>query len=169
MIQNLISSMLIEEIFSPANMFIMAIAIFWMIIASIEDFKKREVENWWNFSLIIFILVFKIFLSIETGDYRYFFGGIIGLFIGLGLCNLFYYGRMFAGGDAKLLIALGVILPMSLNWKDNLLILGSFLILLLALGAIYGLVYCLFITLLNLNNFKKEFKKQIKNNKSVYY
>ena len=97
------------EIFSPVNLFLIVIAVIWIVFAVIQDFRKREVANWWNFSLIAFVFAYRAFLSLNSGDYRYFLWGLIGFVAGFILANAFYYARMFAGGDAKLLMALGTI------------------------------------------------------------
>jgi Flp pilus assembly protein protease CpaA len=157
-------------VFSPENIFMLAVGFFWLLISSIQDFKHREVENWWNFSLIVFILAFRAFLSIEKMDYFYILWGLIGLAGGFFIANLFYYSRLFAGGDAKLLMALGTILPLSFSWKINLEILAVFLLLLMIAGAIYGIIFSLFLVFLNLKGFRKEFHNQLQKNKtSIFY
>jgi Flp pilus assembly protein protease CpaA len=148
------------EVFSTPAMVIIFAAIFWMIISSIQDFKRREVENWWNYSLIVFILAFRAFFSIESNNYFYFLWGIIGLGAGFILANLFYYARMFAGGDAKLLMALGAIIPLTLNWQANIFLLVAFILLFLVCGSVYGIFYSLFLVIKNFSKFKKEFLKQ---------
>ena len=153
MIKELVSLYLNENLFISANLFILSLAVMWLIVASILDFRKREVENWWSFSLIIFVFAFRAFLSIESSNYLYLVWGLIGLIVGFGLCNLFYYGRMFGGGDAKFLMALGTILPLSLDWKVNLFIFVLFILALLFSGAIYGLVYCVVLTFMNFRKF----------------
>jgi Flp pilus assembly protein protease CpaA len=145
------------DIFSHANLFLMVIAIVWMFFAVIQDFRKREVANWWNFSLIAFVLAYRAFLSVNTGDYRYFLWGLVGFAAGFILANAFYYARMFAGGDAKLLMALGTILPLSLSWRINLEILFWFTVLFLLAGAIYGLIYSISLSIIHFNKFKKRF------------
>lgn len=157
----------LNDLFSPINLFLISVAIFWMFVSSIQDFKHREVENWWNFSLIILVLAFRAFLSIEKSNYMYFLWGLIGLAVGFILANIFYYARMFAGGDAKLLMALGVVLPLSLSWQINLTLLILFLTFFLLAGSLYGLVYSLFLTFANFNKFIKEFSKQFKKNKPL--
>lgn len=149
-------------IFSVANLFLIGIGLVWMIIASIQDIRKREVENWWNFSLIIIVLAFRAFLSVETLNYWYFLWGLIGLLGGFILANLFYYGRLFAGGDAKLLMALGTILPLSLDWNINLQILVLFLLAFLFAGSIYGMLYSLGMMFAHFKNFRIEFSRQFK-------
>ena len=64
------------------NVVLLCIGLFWLIFASVQDFYHREVENWWTFSLIIFVLAFRLFFSIETVDYWFFLWGVIGLAIG---------------------------------------------------------------------------------------
>jgi Flp pilus assembly protein protease CpaA len=145
------------EIFSAENWFLIAIAVFWMIVASIQDIRKREVENWWNFSLIVFVLAFRAFVAVENHNPWYFGWGVLGLIAGFILANAFYYGRVFAGGDAKLMMALGAILPFSSSWQTNLEILVLFLILFLTFGSLYGIAYSFGLALMNFKGFKKEF------------
>jgi Flp pilus assembly protein protease CpaA len=156
-------------LFSRENIVLMGIAIFWMIISSIQDFKRREVENWWNYSLIVIALVFRVFVSVSTWDYRYFVWGLVGLVGGFIIANAFYYSRLFAGGDAKLLMALGTILPFSFSWNVNLVILLFYILCLLFAGAIYGVVYSLFIIFFNYSKFKKEFFKVFRKFRKIVY
>jgi len=160
-------TLLKESLFTSENMFLIAMALVWMIVAVIQDFKHREVENWWSFSLIVTALVYRAFVSINNLDYRYFMWGLIGLGVGFILCNAFYYGRVFAGGDAKLLMALGVIIPFSLNWQYNLIFVMAFLIFMLFAGAVYGFIYSVVLTFMNLREFKHEFFKQFKKYKKL--
>ena len=90
--------------------FLLGIGLIWIIFASVTDLKKREVPNWLSFSLIIFALGFRLFYGIFE-SWNFFLQGIIGLGIFFVLGNLFYYLKLFAGGDAKLMIALGSVLP----------------------------------------------------------
>jgi len=135
----------------------------------VQDFRKREVANWWNFSLIVFVLAFRASVSISQLDYWYFLWGLIGLGAGFVLAELFYYSRLFAGGDAKLLMALGTILPLSFYWKDNVNILLIFLLMFLFAGAVYGFVYSLLLSAFNFGKFKKEFVNQFLKYKNINY
>jgi Flp pilus assembly protein protease CpaA len=145
----------------------MGIAIIWMFFAVIQDFRKREVANWWNFSLIVFVLAYRAFLSVNSGNYMCLLWGLIGFTGGFILANAFYYARMFAGGDAKLLMALGTILPLSSSWMINLEILFWFIILFLITGAIYGLVYSIILSITNFNKFKKIFCEYVKKYRKI--
>jgi Flp pilus assembly protein protease CpaA len=158
-----------SEIFSPGNLFLMIIAVVWMIFAVIQDFRKREVANWWNFSLIVFVLAYRAFLSVNSGIYSYFLWGLTGLAVGFVLANAFYYARMFAGGDAKLLMAIGTVLPLSLSWKINSEILFWFIVLFLFTGAIYGLIYSIVLSIIHFSKFKKSFCEYVKKYKQFLF
>jgi len=151
-------------------MFLFALALIWIFFASVQDLKEREVANWLNFSLIIFALGFRFFYSLFSIEgFWFFYQGLIGLGIFFIIGNLFYYTRLFAGGDAKLMIALGTILPISRNFLDNFNIFILFLAIFLFVGAVYGFLWSLVLTFKNFKNFKKEFgKKLLKLRKIVY-
>jgi len=150
--------------------FLICLALIWIIFASIQDLKQREVANWLNFSLIIFAIGFRFYYSLfNANSFAFFYQGLIGFGIFFILGNLFYYGRMFAGGDAKLMISLGAILPLSSEISVNIKIFTSFLILFLAVGAFYGLFWSMIMGIKNFKKLKKEFSKKLKQNKKSTY
>src|SRR3989338_6840080 len=100
--------------------FLATLALIFILFAVVADFKYRIVPNWLNFSLIIFAFAFRFFYSLFNSDFNFFYQGLIGFGIFFALGNALYYGRMFAGGDAKLMMALGVIIPFSDNLVSNL-------------------------------------------------
>ena len=144
-------------------------ALIWLIFASVQDLRTRMVSNWISFSLIIFVLGFRFFYSLFNENFAFFYQGLIGLGIFFVLGNLLYYGRMFAGGDAKLMIALGTILPFSETLLMNIKIFILFFILFLFVGAFYGLAWSIFLSFKNFKVFKKEFSKQLNKNKKIIY
>jgi len=149
------------------NYFLIVLALVWIVIAIVQDFRKREVANWLNFSLIAIALSYRAFLSIFFWNHLYFINGLIGFAVFFGLANLFYYSRVFAGGDAKLLMGLGAVLPFSFFFYENLQIFLYFIILLMFAGSIYGLLYSIVLSYGNRQAFSKEFLKQFKNNKRL--
>lgn len=149
--------------------FLSVLAIIWIVFATVQDLKKREIANWLNFSLVIFALGFRFFYSLfHSGNFGFFYQGLIGLLIFFILGNLLYYGRLFAGGDAKLMIALGTVLPFSETFSVNLKLFGSFLFIFLFIGAVYSLAVSLAFSLNNFRKFRKEFRKQLRENKNIY-
>lgn len=148
--------------------FLAVLGIIWIFFAVVQDLKTREIANWLNFSLIIFALGFRFFYSLFIGEFGFFYQGIYGLGIFFIIGNLFYYGRIFAGGDAKLMIALGAVLPFKDNLYENLNFLLIFLAIFLFVGAIYSLIISLWFSFRNFKSFKKEFKKQLIKLKKYY-
>jgi Flp pilus assembly protein protease CpaA len=140
---------------------LIGLAIIWVIFASIEDLRKREVENWVSFSLIAFALGIRFFFSLFSRDFSFFYMGIIGLTVFFILGNLFYYSRIFAGADAKLMIALGAILPLSRDLIINFNIALWFLLFFLFIGAIYGVIWSLILMINHFKNFRKYFASKI--------
>lgn len=157
-----------NQLINFENLFLIVLALIWIIGAVFQDLKRREVDNLWNFSLIAFALAYRLATSIFTNNYWFILNGLIGLVIFFGLHNLFYYARLFAGGDAKLLMALGTILPLSYNWIINLKIFGYFILLFLITGSIYALIYAIYLVFKNYKSFKKEFIKQWKSYQKMF-
>lgn len=146
--------------------FLICLGLIWILFSVFQDLKTHEVANWLNISLIIFALSFRFFWSLfELKSFEFFYFGLIGLGVFFILGNLLYYSRVFAGGDAKLMIALGTIIPIYSNFSDNLKLILIFLFAFLISGAVYGLVASFGIALNNRKNFVKEFNKRFKKNK----
>lgn len=145
------------------------LALVWILVAIIQDFKSREVANWLNFSLIIFAIAVRLFYSIFSNNYNYILFGLFGLAVFFVVAHMFYYARLFAGGDAKLLIALGAVIPFADTLYTNVLIFLVFIIALFFSGAIYSLIYSFILTLINVKKFTKEFTKRFKSNKKYFY
>ena len=134
--------------------FLFGLGLLWSIFAVVQDLKTREVSNWLNFSLIGFALAYRVFYSLFINDYLFFVSGLLGFGVFFGLSHLFYYTKVFAGGDAKLLMGFGVILPYS-NFNELFSIGVIFLFALFFFGALYGLIYSVFIVIKNFDKVKK--------------
>jgi len=155
-------------ILTNENLFLIVIGIVWIVGAVMQDLRRREVDNIWNFSLIGFALAYRFAVSVYGGNYWFFYNGLIGFGIFLILGNLFYYGRMFAGGDTKLMIALGVVLPLSYSWLANIKIFGVFIGGFLVGGSLYVFVWALVLSLVNIKVFSKEFGKQYSKYRTLF-
>jgi Flp pilus assembly protein protease CpaA len=146
--------------------FLFALALIYTIFATIQDLKYREVANWLSFSFIVFALAYRAFYASAINNFNFFFLGLLGFIITFALGNAFYYMKAFAGGDAKLLMGFGVILPY--QGYLHLAILPVLLIFTLFLsGAVYSLIYSIFIVTKNKKSFIKEFKFLSKNKKTL--
>lgn len=142
--------------------FLIVLALVWSVFAIFKDMKTREVPNWLNFSLIIFALGIRFFYSFfESDNFNFFYQGLIGFGIFFVIGNLFYYGRIFAGGDAKLMIAYGAVLPFFSDFFSNVRFFVLFIFLFLISGAFYGLVVSIIMMVRHFSEFKKEFVKRV--------
>jgi Flp pilus assembly protein protease CpaA len=147
--------------------FLWILALVWIIFATVEDIRTREIANWLNVSLLVFALGFRFFYAwFQLGDMSFFYQGLIGAGIFFVLSNLFYYGKMFAGGDAKLMMALGAILPIYSNFYLNLKVFFLFLFAFLVVGAVYGITVSVYYGFKYYSRLKKELKKQMKLNRA---
>jgi Flp pilus assembly protein protease CpaA len=149
--------------------FLFVLGLVWIVFASIQDIRTREVANWISFSLIILALAFRFFYSLFNSDFSFFYQGLIGLVIFFVLGNLLYYSRVFAGGDTKLMIALGAVLGFSFNFMNNLKLYGIFLFLFLFSGALYGTVMAVVLASRNFKEFKKYFLVIFRKSKKLVY
>lgn len=135
-------------------LFILALII--TIFAVIQDIKSREIANWLNFSFIAFALSYRAFYAVINQNLKFLTLGIAGFIIFFLLAHALYYSKAFAGGDAKLLMGFGVILPYQ-NFPSLIFLSVTFILLLFTVGAIYSLLYSIFLAVKN----KKQFKKEI--------
>jgi Flp pilus assembly protein protease CpaA len=128
-----------------------------LIVTSLIDVKTKEVPDSLSFGLLAFALAYRIFQS--------FFIPSIMIIVALNfllffiLSCIFYYGRMFGGGDFKLLSGLAVALayPPLLNVKEFFPI--KFLFYCLIVSGVYGIFWAAYITLKNKKKF--DFRKEI--------
>lgn len=148
-----------------ADYILVFIALIWIAAACVTDVKKREVANWLSFSLIAVALAIRALAAILAQKPSYFLYGLAGLAAFLVLGNVLYYTRIFAGGDAKLLIALGVVFATtpSFAYSASIPIHIPFLLLfflnILLLGSAYGIFYSITLAIKNKKAFTAEFKK----------
>jgi len=148
--------------------FLYAIAFIWIVFATVQDLKTTEIANWLSFSLIAFVLAYRAFYASLFEDVMFFVYGLMGVLLFVVLGYIFYYGKVFAGGDAKLLMGLGGIWPYA-GFLDYLYIGLGFIFVLFIAGAIYTLVYSLFLISRDWNKFGKEFKNEFGKNGNWFY
>jgi len=144
------------------DILIVIIILLYLIFASISDIKTREVPDYLSYSLIIIVSVLKVLDAITKKDVTIILYSFMGFTIFYVFSLLMYYSRQWGGGDAKLLISLGIAFPVYpeslLNFLNPNLNLPFLLILainLLIFGSIYSFVYIFSIIIKDKNKFKK--------------
>jgi len=134
------------------------------LIASLQDFKRREIDRWLTYSLLIggiFHVIVNFFITNNTG---YLIQGVYVFVVCFLLSNLLYYSKFFAGGDANLLFSMSAFF-IGQNFFISTLNIFSFLILLFISGSIYGIVYSTVLYFKNFKNMNIELKKNYRNSK----
>ncbi len=86
---------------------VLIITLFYFIIASVEDLKKKEVYNYINYSYVFIIFFLGFFLSIFSKDILFFSKVVSGIIIGFFLGSLLFSMGLWGGGDAKFMMGFG--------------------------------------------------------------
>jgi Flp pilus assembly protein protease CpaA len=137
--------------------------LFWLffigiIVASLQDLKRREVDNWLNLFLLLASFSFIFFKAIFERDTTIVFQAGFALVLVFIFMNVFYYGRVFAGGDAKLLFAMTVFF-LGGTFLATLSNIGIFLLFLMLAGSIYGLTYSFVLYVQDFGEVNKKIKE----------
>ena len=147
--------------------------LFWLffggiIVASLQDLKRREVDNWLNLFLGVFGFIFIFYKAFFEKDVSILIQAGFSFVVMFVVMNMFYYGRVFAGGDAKLLLAMSVLF-IGVTFNSTLSNIGIFLLFLMISGSVYGLVYSLVLYFRDMKKVNKEIKLEFKEVKWVKY
>ena len=141
--------------------------LFWLFlvgigVASFQDLKRREVDNWLTLLLLVSGAGWLVFQAIFESSSSFIILGVASFLIMFVVANGFYYGRVFAGGDAKLLFAMFALF-VAVTFEIMLINIGLFILFLLIAGSVYGLVYSLVLFFRNFKDVKKEIVKGFEN------
>ncbi len=125
------------------------IALFGSCLAGVYDLKTTEIPDWIPYFMILFGIILNSLESLIQWNFFIILSSItIGLgFLGLGF--LMYYAGQWGGGDAKLLSAIGFLLPaLPRNMSKSILPFpASFLFNLFLVGAAYMILYAFVLAL----------------------
>jgi len=133
-----------------------------ILIASIQDLKRREVDNWLNLLLIFSGFAYLALKSVFELNPIYFFFGAVSFLIMYALANAFYYSRIFAGGDAKLLLAMFALFA-GVSLSSTMADIGIFIIFLMLSGSLWGGFYSIILFASNFKKSTREIKKYFSN------
>jgi Flp pilus assembly protein protease CpaA len=159
-----VDNLIHQIIDAPLNIIIpYAIAFLVLLIASYTDLKTREVPDWLNFSLIGTGFGINLLFSIIFLKINFILASLIGFAIFFAIAWVMFYAGQWGGGDSKILMGLGALIGIDFLSKNY--FLTEFLINALLIGALYGILWSIFLIFRNKNKFVKMFRKSIKNKK----
>ena len=138
-----------------------------LLVASYLDIKTREVPDWLNYGLIFSAFGIRTIFSINLG-WEIIFGGVLGFLVCFGFALLFYYTGQWGGGDSKLLMGMGAVIGITFPFNDSSWNLLLFFLALLFLGAIFGLLWMIYVALKKRKVFIINFKKNILKKKKLH-
>jgi Flp pilus assembly protein protease CpaA len=124
-------------------------------VGSITDLKKREVPDWVSYGLMFAALGTRLLYSIFTQEKSFFLTGLYGFIFFVIISHILYYLKQWGGGDAKILMAVGALIGFNLE-------LAFFILLLILVGALYGLFFSAHLAIDNEQQFKSSFKSYLR-------
>jgi len=141
---------------------IIAIIVFLgLLIGSITDFKKREVPDFVNYSLITLGFTINILLSLIYKTPSYIINSAAGFVAFLIIALIMFYSGQWGGGDSKMLMGLGALIGLDITFK-NLFLLDLFFNI-LVIGGVYGILWSFYLAIKNRKLFVKAYLKIFKN------
>ncbi|MFH0701282.1 MAG: A24 family peptidase [Candidatus Woesearchaeota archaeon] len=146
---------------------LIAVTLFALIIASYCDLKWREVPDWISYGLIFAALGIRAIFSLSSG-WEILISGALGFGIFFGLSCLLYYSNQWGGGDSKLLMGMGGVIGIAYPFDSSSWNLFWFFLLLLSLGAIYGLIWVVGLAIKERKKFLPDFKKKWNEHKTLH-
>ncbi len=146
-----------------ADIILASIGVFALLIASLTDLKKKEVPDWLNFSVIAAALGIRLIHAVAYSDYKYFLYGVIGFVTMFSLGMILYYGRLWGGGDTKLLMGLGALFGTSpFFYQSKYPFLAMLLMNIIIVGSFYSLGYAIILFFRNRKRAILEMRHQAK-------
>jgi len=138
-----------------------------LLTGSITDLKTREVPDWVNYGLIISGVGLNLLFTAVYSNPSFIINSIIGLAVFFGIAYLMFEMGQWGGGDSKMLMGLGAIIGLDVSALPKQFLLGFFINAMFA-GAVYGLLWSIFLAFRNRKKFKKEFRSVLSSKNTVF-
>ncbi len=129
-----------------------------IIVACLQDLKRREVDYWLTLFLLLISFSYIFYRAIFEENAGIVFQAGFALVVMFVFMNVFYYGRVFAGGDANLLFAMTAFF-IGVDFFKTLINIGVFLLFLMVAGSFYGLFYSFILYFRNYKKVNREIRK----------
>lgn len=129
-------------------------------IASYTDIKTREVPDWISYSFMFAAALVRILFSVELG-WQILVSGLVGFVITFLFAVLFYFTGQWGGADSKLLMAMGIVLGADFFFIQDGWALPMYFIILLLVGAIFGIFWSTILAIIHHTRFLVKFKERL--------
>lgn len=146
---------------------LLSITIIALLIASYSDLRTREVPDWLSYGLIFAALGIRTIFSFQRG-WPIIVSGLIGVLICYAISSVLYYTDQWGGGDSKLLMGMGAVIGITYPFAASSFRLGLFMLLLLFVGAGYGLLWMAGIAVRRRVQFWGKFKERMQKYRSLH-
>lgn len=143
----------------------LSVGFFFLLYASIHDFKTREVPDLVSYGLLLFAISYGVGNALILESWVPLFQMLLGLGILLFIALIMYYSGQWGGADSKLLIGIGALLGLGFGKWDALL----FVLFLLFSGAFYGILYAFILALINRKRVLKSFLKRLREKRILWW
>jgi Flp pilus assembly protein protease CpaA len=134
-----------------------SVAFIALLVGSYTDIKTREVPDWVNYGLIGTGLGLALLFSAVYWNVTFLINSITGLAVFFIIAYIMFYSGQWGGGDSKILMGLGALIGFDLSFKNLFLI--SFFVNILLVGAVYGILFSLFLAVKHRKKFLIEYRK----------
>src|SRR3989344_1321487 len=85
--------------------------------ASIPALRSREVPDWLNYSFLTAAFGLRALTTIISADWTTLLEGCLGFAMMFVIAYVIFYTGQMGGGDAKLLMGMGMLLGLPLRWS----------------------------------------------------
>lgn len=140
-------------------MIVILISLLGLALGSYTDIKTREIPDTLSLGMIFLGISISIGSSLLSWSYKPVLASIIGMSIGASIGLASYYTGQWGGGDAKVLIGLGALIGFDIfSLSAGVPEFAIFMLLLMLVGAVYGVAWLLGLALKNWKVFRPEFR-----------
>ena len=143
------------------------LALIVLLLAAYCDLKTREIPDWLNYSFFFAAIGIRGLFSLEQGG-AILLSGILGILAAYAVGYVFYLTRQWGGGDMKLLLGIGAVIGINYPLTHQSFRLLWYFLLLLFMGALYGLVWMSYIAYRERNQFTKAFLKNLNKTRKLH-
>ncbi|RMF07142.1 A24 family peptidase [Candidatus Woesearchaeota archaeon] len=153
---------MIQEILHNGNLTLFLLGLGALTIGSASDIKTREVPDWVSYGLIISAAAARTMAAVQYGSWSILTEGLLGFIVFVLIAYLMFYTGQWGGGDAKLLMGLGMVIGLKPEISTALTSdLTGFLVNVLLVGSVYGLLWSIYLALTHWKKFRTEWKANI--------